>query len=372
MNPCNAFSFFQKCIDNNDADSVSARHHSDTINYVNTISRIKERKLSTCFNILYNECPESLTQYMYLAAVYDKEMFNDFLKMDHEFFLKKSELLRFTESPICAVSRISKVSEKELIDTLISQICNPATFISEIVNTKSNTPLKVIESILQLKCNLDSGIFKAVSGIHNGHDFISQILYQAGCSLALNYKLSRKSKKHLSEMYDSNDDTAIPSASPVKNQSLTYIARRLSKFRESNSSMMIMLSFYNICFKVLKNNDMYGLYHVDELNKDKVSVPLAAGAYITARKLYKKANAFFNANQNIENEEQENRLPSFDEYFAFLQSYIKGEIKIVICSHCGSPYFNIYESQCKDLNCPCCNHNCYYFVEDITQRQMSI
>ena len=74
MNPGNAFSFFQKCIDNNDADSVSARHHSDTINYVNTISRIKERKLSTCFNILYNECPESLTQYMYLAAVYDKEM----------------------------------------------------------------------------------------------------------------------------------------------------------------------------------------------------------------------------------------------------------------------------------------------------------
>lgn len=368
----NKFEFFDRFLKHDTQKTASARHVADTINYVNSVSGNQERRISTCFNILFSECPETLTQYIYLAAAYDKELFSEFLKMDQKFFLKKSEYSRFTETPICAVSRISNVSEKEILSTLISQIYNPSTFVSGIVNTQSNTPLKVIESVLQLKCNSDASIYKSLSGRHNNNDFIAQLLYQAGCSIALNQKLSRKSKRHLHEIYGAEDESALPFSSPIKTKSLRSIAARLNKYRESNSVMMMMLSFYSICYKVLSNSQDYGLYNIDCTKSDKLSVPLAAGSFITARKLCYKANLYFNFKTESDFKEIESKLPSFDEYFAFLTNYIEGKIRTVACGHCGAPYFNLTNRVNKKMGCPHCSQNCYYNIEEKTQRNACI
>ena len=317
-----------------------------------------ESSISPIFNLLFRFIPQTLANYMQLAIIFDKDIFFDQKFYDDIAMLSKVNYSRVNETSFGSVSRITSIKPKELIRDLNSLAANSKNFVNTLINLKSFNLLWGIENILQVSM---INTFLPMTDSRLRSKTIATMLVSVKASKRLIEDITGVHHDIIAKiytMYGSHADYRVR-----KKLSLEKLLN-FSRTSEQNAYIILMLSLYVICNRVISNK-LPSSNHLD--NEDipsKQSCVIAIGVY----KVCEYVRKFIKSQFNIELIPQ---IPCFDDFYSILTEFSSGKLESVACTKCETPFLDINElykvvknRNPRKLCCPCCKESSYYSLQD--------
>ena len=176
----------------------------------------------------------------------------------------------------------------------------------------------------------------------------------AGCSKSLNQEITSLHYRTLSEFYQTTVKKSY--------KKMRSIIPILSD-KDLSGYIMLMIALYTICCRVLTNKE--GTSHHFDTNAipKEISNILATGIYIVCSKLNVNYQNCFTKSKKLHN------FPSFDNFYAILEMYVKKQAEPVACLGCNTPYLDLKDPKCEQeylsaIPCPKCKKNAEYDINE--------
>ena len=296
-------------------------------------------RMTTVFNLLFSYLPVALVPYMQFAANVDPELFNNMQTLADVNLFSKVKFEKLDETKLSAVSRLSSSDADLLKSDLVEASLSTDNLVDKLINRKNSSLLCVVENQMQIS------VFPNVIGPADdvsSRKTLANMLVKVGSTKHLIRKITGTGSKTIKDLYDS---TFTENLRPIRrykladdnaNFGVSHLIRVCKNKRFSNQ-IMLMLSMYTICSRILLNKLPTSNHFDQEDISEKMSVPLAVGVYKTCydlcRNFYRlypdKARSIF-------------EFAFFDDFFAALEIYISKQAEVVACEDCHTPYLNLF------------------------------
>ncbi len=296
-----------------------------------------ENRISTAFNLLFSFLPNSLTSYMQVAANYDPEIFDNMNLLGDVNVFSKHSFENYQESKLGSVSRLSSTDPDLLIKDLGEASKSPSKFVDYIINRKNTSLLCVIENLMQI--NIYPSVISAGDDISKRKN-IAAMLVKVGSTNSLISRLTTVGTKVLKDMTQSIEPECLRPVRRYRTDDFNYGIEHLLKVcrsREISNQIMLMISLYTICSRVLLNKIPTANHFDQEDISDRLSITLAVGVYKSCYDLYRSFNLLYpEAGRKFFD------FAFFDDFYTALNIYTKKQAQVVACEDCDTPYLDLY------------------------------
>ncbi len=343
--------------------------------YLYSLRRLKatginksERVISTNFCLLFNVLTQMLIDIIHQASTYDYHLFKDYQTHHKALNYLRERCYNISLSPLDALSQNVGISKNTILDAL--QNCKQGYergYLAQILNQRDRVILRCLEFSVHSQLN-PVLCFGKINHEKGNKIFLAAKLLGVGSSKKLTSSITGLHYKTLDGIYQNE-------ANNLKGRSGEQATTRLiNKLNDPGFTLyvMLMLSIYTICSRVLllkepKDN----FFDLESLPKE-ISPHLAIGAFIIGQTLHEKISKpntkfkSFNMEflDSLDEEDFKNcrsteiQLPKFDEFYELLTLFNKREARAMACSHCHRPYLYFLGTKginpSKSIICPAC------------------
>lgn len=333
------------------------------VNYKNDFISIEpevESRITPVFNLLFSHLPNYLTHFMQIAVSYDSDIFERDPLQDSMQLLSRIEFFRIGESHMSSISRLASLTVDDLISNLDRISRSESSFVNYLINLRTPELLNALENVFQVN-HYPSIIFTNEEKYRSR--FLCCMLAKVGSSRSLAASICGLHHKTISDIYcNTNDDYHI-----AFNKRKQLSAAAIMQSREKSNYIMLMLSLYTICCRVLTNK-LPTANHLDQEDiPTRISYPLAIGVYHVCRNL---SSLFSLKKSRVP--KLASYMPIFDDFHEVLKSYVNRDSESVACSNCYTPYLDLKQKPLKKDNfiaqtipCPICNRTVEFSLNDL-------
>lgn len=327
-----------------------------------------ERVINANFCLLFNMLTQMLIDIIHQASTYDSHLFENYQKHQKLLNSLRERCYNISLNPLDALSQNAGIAKNIILDTL--QKCKQGYergYLAQILNQRDRVILRCIEHSVHSQLN-PVLCFGKINHEKGNKMVLAAKLLGVGSSKKLTSSITGLHYKTLDGIYKNE-------ANNLKGRSGEQATTRLiNKLNDPGFTLyvMLMLSIYTICSRVLllkepKDN----FFDLESLPKE-ISPHLAIGAFYIGQTLHEKLSKpntklkAFNMEflDSLVEEEFKNcrtteiQLPKFDEFYELLTLFNKKKARAMACSHCHRPYLYFIGTKginpSKSIICPAC------------------
>ena len=333
-----------------------------------------ERVINANFCLLFNMLTQMLIDIIHQASTYDSHLFENYQKHQKLLNSLREHCYNISLNPLDALSQNAGIAKNIILDTL--QKCKQGYergYLAQILNQRDRVILRCIEHSVHSQLN-PVLCFGKINHEKGNKMVLAAKLLGVGSSKKLTSSITGLHYKTLDGIYKNE-------ANNLKGRSGEQATTRLiNKLNDPGFTLyvMLMLSIYTICSRVLllkepKDN----FFDLESLPKE-ISPHLAIGTYIIGKTLHEKIGIHnldhnkcnMECFDNLDKEDFEKygysrvQLPKFDEFYDLLTLFTQKEARAMACSHCNSPYLYFLGTTginpSKSIICPTCKKQAGY------------
>jgi hypothetical protein len=347
--------FKKVCDDKSSIFKSNVNYKSDLIQIAPDV----ESRITPVFNLLFSHLPNYLTHFMQIAVSYDSDIFERDPLQDTLQLLSRFEFSRIGESHMSSISRLSSLPIDDLVSNLDRVSRSESSFVNYLINLRTPDLLNALENVFQVN-HYPSIIFTKEEKYRSR--FLCCMLANVGSSRSLTASICGLHHKTISDIYcNSTDDYYIPF-----NKRKQLSAAAIMQSKEKANYIMLMLSLYTICCRVLTNK-LPSANHLDQEDiPTRISYPIAIGVYQVCRNL----SSLFNL-KKFNLPKIASYMPIFDDFHEVLKGFVNRDAEAVACTHCYTPYLDLKQKPTKKDNfvpqtipCPICNRTVEFSLND--------
>ncbi len=328
-----------------------------------------ERNITAVFNLLFEVIPNTISQYMHIAADYDADIFEKAISFNKKALERSMYLKRPLENGLSRISRVTSITPDDLTSMLNHVASDKTHFTHYLINRNFPKLLCAIENVMYAnRMSLSFSLPKA-----NLKDrFIASLLHDCDASYALINSITGLHYSTLHKMWP--DDICKNSKARARNSGMSLLrVKRLKALVEKpdmNAIIMLMLALYTITNRVLLE-ELPTSNHFDQEDLPlTVSNSLAVGVYIASRDVMRTFDELNHHNLSTMTAlHARQSFPKFDDFYDILLNYVERKIHILGCAFCHTPYID-FSPLISELNgktllnesslCPNCHHSAGY------------
>ena len=297
-----------------------------------------EDRMTAAFNLLFGYLPNALASYMQFAANVDPDIFSNMSTLSDVNLFSKVKFEKIQETKLNCISRLSSSDSEEIVSDLLKASQSVGTLTENLINRKTTNLLCVIENLMQI--NIFPSIIGPADDVSK-RKTLAYMMVKLGSTKHLIHKVTGVGSKIIKDLCDA---TTTDYTRPIRKYKLCNNENfgvnhllRVCNNKQASNQIMLMISLYTICCRILLNKLPTANHFDQEDIGDRLSIPLAIGVYKTSYDMCRNFSRLY-PDKTINSFD----FVFFDDFYNALEIYTSKQAEVVACEDCHTPYLNLY------------------------------